>query len=68
MEIERPRYYSTSEAAQVIRLKSDSLRHGLCVKGHFYGIKPVKLPGGRLLWPADLIDALASGESVGAAP
>ncbi len=58
-----PRSYSTDEAAAIVQLKPQTLRHELCVKGAFRGIRPVKLPGGnRLLWPADKIDALARGE------
>lgn len=58
-----PRSYSTEEAAAIVHLKPQTLRHELCVKGAFRGIRPVKLPGGkRLLWPAEEIDALARGE------
>jgi len=62
--VKTPRKYSTVEAAFVTRHKPQTLRHELCVKGSFKGIRPVKLPGGRLLWPADEIDRLVSGESV----
>lgn len=57
-----PRRYTTNEAAAIIRRKPQTLRRNLCVNGHFAGIRPFKLPGGGLLWPADEIDALASGE------
>ena len=60
---EAPRAYLTEEAANILRYKAASLRRILCTNGDFKGIKPVKLPGGRLLWPADRIDALARGES-----
>jgi len=62
-----PRTYLTEEAARVVRYKAQSLRRELCLTGSFKGIVPVKLPGGRLLWPADQIDALARGESDAAA-
>jgi hypothetical protein len=57
-----PRSYLTEEAATVLRYQPQTLRRDLCLKGHFKGIVPTKLPGGRLLWPADKIDALARGE------
>lgn len=57
-----PRRYLTEEAANVLRYKAQSVRRQLCIKGNFHGITPIKLPGGRLLWDADKIDALARGE------
>ncbi|PZU55887.1 MAG: DNA-binding protein [Thauera sp.] len=54
--------YTTTEAAVRLRYQPQTLRREYCQKGHFCGIKPVKLPSGRLLWPADEIDALSCGE------
>ncbi len=59
-----PRRYSTHEAAGILRYQPQTLRRDLCFKGNFKGIRPLKLPGGRLLWPADEIDALANGEAL----
>lgn len=56
------RNYSTDEAAAVLRLKPNTLRAALCVKGHYLGIKPAKLANGRLLWDAAKVEALTSGE------
>lgn len=56
-----PRVYTTIEAAIVTRHKPQTYRRDYCTKGHFNGVKPVKLPSGRLLWPADEIDALIRG-------
>lgn len=54
-----PRAYTTGEAAEVLRYKPQTLRREYCIRGHFKGIVPTKLIGGRrLLWPADKIDAL----------
>ncbi len=58
-----PRLYTTNEAAAVTRHRPQTYRKDFCLKGHFHGIKPVKIPGGRLLWPADEIDRLVSGEA-----
>lgn len=57
-----PRAYLTEEAAHVTRYRPQTLRKELCIAGHFKGIQPIKLPGGRLLWPADEIDALVRGD------
>lgn len=56
-----PRRYTTIEAAAVTRYKPQSLRRDLCLHGSFKGIRPTKLPGGRLLWDADAIDRLVTG-------
>ncbi len=45
-----------------LRLRPQTIRAGLCNNGHVMGIKPVKLPNGRLLWDAAQIEALVSGE------
>ncbi|WP_306478657.1 hypothetical protein [Methyloversatilis sp.] len=57
-----PRRYSTAEAAAKLRYQQQTLRREYCIKGNFWGVTPIKLPGGRLLWPADEIDALSSGD------
>ncbi|MCL4759841.1 MAG: hypothetical protein KJZ96_16010 [Rhodocyclaceae bacterium] len=62
--MQAPRRYTTNEAAAVTRYRSQTFRREYCLKGHFKGIVPVKLPGGRLLWDADAIDRLVSGEGV----
>ncbi|MCB1918321.1 MAG: DNA-binding protein [Rhodocyclaceae bacterium] len=46
-----------------MRYAQQTLRRSLCCDGHFHGIRPFKLPGGRLLWPADEIDDLATGKA-----
>lgn len=66
MTANAPRFYTTREAASVVRFQPQSMHRALCTAGHFKGIVPTKLPGvsGRLLWPADQIDALARGEQI----
>ena len=41
----------TSELARRFGVKPDTVRRNLCVAGHFMGLKPLKLPNSRLLWP-----------------
>lgn len=57
------RAFTTEEAAALLRNKPATWRRNLCVKGHFCGIRPLaKLPNGRLLWPAEQVEALVAGE------
>lgn len=54
----KPKSYPTDEAANILGLRPDTLRAALCRNGHWCGIRPIKLPNRRLLWPADQVDAL----------
>ena len=49
---------STESLAKAIDGKPGSIRVRLCETGSYYGIKPRKLPSGRLLWPADSVERL----------
>jgi len=49
-------HLTTEEIARLLRVKSGTVRRGYCVNGHYMGIRPLKLPNGRLLWPKN--DAL----------
>ncbi len=53
---------STEEAAAKLRAAPQTPRASLCRLGHWMGMRPVKLPNGRLLWDAAEVDRLASGE------
>lgn len=52
---------STEEAAAKLRAASQTPRAALCRNGHWMGMRPVKLPNGRLLWDAAEVERLASG-------
>ena len=52
---------STEEAAAILRVASQTPRASLCRLGHWMGMRPVKLPNGRLLWDAAEVERLASG-------
>jgi hypothetical protein len=60
--ITRPRKLDTAEAAERLRIRPQTLRRALCLQGHYYGMRPVKLPNGRLLWDAADLDRLTAGE------
>ena len=49
---------STEDFATSIGLRPESIRVHLCRRGSYYGIRPAKLPNGRLLWPGDAVDRL----------
>ena len=53
---------STEELASVLRIVPQTVRAGLCRNGHYLGIRPVKLPNGKLLWDAAEVERLVSGE------
>lgn len=63
------RSYTTRRTGEALGgILPASLVTALYRNGHYCGIKPVKLPNGRLLWPADEVDSLAAGSSADAAP
>jgi hypothetical protein len=61
-----PRAYSTEVAAAAFGVKAHTLRVSCSQHGHYLGVRPVKLPNRRLLWPADQVDALVTGQRVAA--
>ena len=56
---------STEELASVLRIVPQTVRAGLCRNGHYLGMRPVKLPNGKLLWDAAEVERLVSGEVIG---
>lgn len=52
------KHLTTSEAAERLGLKPATMRHNLCKKGHCMGLKPSKMPNGRLLWELADIERL----------
>ena len=59
--ITRPRKLDTAEAVDLLRIRPQTLRRALCLQGHYFGMRPVKLPNGRLLWDAADLDRLRDG-------
>jgi len=60
-EVSPPKFYSTEEFAEKLRIKANTIRRGLCVNGHYMGLRPVKLANRRLVWPAGPADQLLRG-------
>lgn len=44
-------HLNTNQFAARFGVKGETVRRNLCVKGHFLGVRPIKLPNRRLLWP-----------------
>ncbi len=53
-----PQHLSTNEFADELGVKPHTVHRSHCEKGHYLGIKPIKLPNGRLLWLTAKIDKL----------
>ena len=56
------RSYSTEQAAAALHIKPPTLRAALCRDGHYFGVRPVKLPNRMLAWPREAIERLTAGE------
>ena len=60
----RPARLTTEELAAELRVQPQTIRAGLCRRGHYLGLRPAaKLANGRLLWSVSDLDALLAGES-----
>ena len=63
MNLNQMQFMSTKELAEAARQTADGIRVTLKRKGHWHGIRPVKLGEGkhaRLLWPVQEVQALLS--------
>lgn len=49
----QPATVGTESFASSLGVKAQTVRHSLCQKGHYMGVRPVKLPNRFLRWPAD---------------
>ena len=59
-----PQNLTTEQFAEVIHGKPSTIRTRLCKTGSFYNIRPIKLPSGRLLWPAEAVHDFLTGKGV----
>ena len=57
--------HSTKEVAQAFNVQGATVRRSVCVNGHYLGLRPVKLPNGRLGWSSEELQRLV--ESVAGA-
>ncbi len=59
-------HVSTEALAAQLGIKPQTLRAALCRNGHYYGIRPVKMPNRLLLWPSDALERLTAGKEISA--
>lgn len=50
--------YTTETLADRLGIKPQSIRARVCRFGSYFGLRPSKLPNGRLLWPANAVEIL----------
>jgi len=51
---------TTEQLASLLGLRPTSIRVRLCESGSYFGLRPLKLPNGRLLWPSDALERLSA--------
>ncbi|MBU9681189.1 DNA-binding protein [Burkholderia multivorans] len=59
--IQTRRPITTEELAALLSIRPQSIRKRFCQTGAYFSLRPVKLPNGRLMWPADALDKLTEG-------
>lgn len=52
---------TTNMLAKRLGMKAQSIRKRYAQTGAYFGLKPTKLPNGRLYWPTDAIVQLLAG-------
>lgn len=44
---------TTNDLARALGVQGPTIRRAYCVRGEYLGLKPIKLPNGRLGWPEE---------------
>lgn len=52
------RTLSTAELANLFHVRPETVRRAYCLRGAYMGLRPLKLPNRKLLWPADAAENL----------
>lgn len=55
---------STENLSELLKVRPSTIRRGFCVRGEYMGLRPVKLPNGRLLWDREQAERLVVGGKV----
>lgn len=55
--------FDTEELATRFKVKSNTIRRQHCLTGHYMGIKPIKLPNRKLVWPREQVERLLNGDA-----
>lgn len=61
--VDAAKMFTTATLSSALTMRPQSIRKRLCETGEYYGLRPTKLPNGRLLWPADAIEQLTSART-----
>lgn len=56
--------YSTEEAAKLLGVRPNTMWHSLSMRGHYLGLRPVRMPNRYLRWDAETVNKLAQGVQV----
>jgi hypothetical protein len=56
---------STNQLAAALGLQAQTLRAAVYREGHYYGLRPRRMPNGRLLWPANSLELLTKPRCAG---
>ena len=57
-------HLTTEQFAEILHVKPETIRSGLCRTGNYCGITPLKLPNRRLAWPAKNVARLLNEEEL----
>ena len=57
-------HLTTEQFAEILHVKPETIRSGLCRTGNYCGIIPLKLPNRRLAWPAENVARLLNEEEL----
>ncbi|OMQ60668.1 DNA-binding protein [Burkholderia pseudomallei] len=57
-------FLSTDEFAAVMAVDPQSIRKRYSSDGSYHGVRPIKLPNRRVLWPAEAVKRLLEGRPV----
>ncbi|CAG4924680.1 hypothetical protein [Paraburkholderia saeva] len=63
----KPGPLTTAELAADLGITQGTIRRRLCDTGSYFGVVPMKLASGRLLWPADSLQQLTRSADAKAA-
>ena len=61
-----PEHFTTEQLADLLHVRSNTIRRALCIQGHYMGIVPKKMPNRRLLWAKEPVRKILGGEEVNA--
>jgi len=59
--IQTRRALTTDELAALLSIRPQSIRKRYCQTGAYFSLRPLKMPNGRLMWPADALEQLMGG-------